>query len=605
MNTTALIYKYEPHASVVLASAVPQLSRELAVLGGVQGTQARFDPTSPKYLVTVVALPAALLALGLLSMLFLNLALLLRLCFHSASCYPLRSDPAVKSRRQLGLTSALCLFALGLGLTAYPLLLGNSGLDAGIADTLQQLRSLTRALAPLHADARSLASSSAALTSSLLLARGSCGGPQIDSAAVGPALSALKPPLATLSGLLDALVLQLDTATQYIGIYLGASARGPAVYALAALPVLLALCFCASALLRRSAALKLTLGLAVLYFYLSALAALPVLLATSLLADVCTDPFAKILSVAPQHGRVYNTTFYYSTCLGPSVLGAALGAAADGAATLNATLTAALGPGGPCSGGGGGAGAKDPNLLAMRSSAGAVSATVALAAAQHLPACPALQSAYVGLVDDAACGSLFSGLLLLAVGLLAGGVGAWLCVVLAAELSPHLDPAYYAQVYAGKDDDYDDDDLYSDDDDDDGSARGGDTIKEDDDEDEEEGKGGDGVGGEGGGGRRKKRRVAAELSLAEREGRQTEFDFASLSDALSADKNDDRRERLARIPDEDDEGTADEGGWGGRGDNDDASMGAISVLTGYRPEQGTEEALHGVASTPMGREDDL
>ena len=100
MNSSSLLTNYHARAYVQYASAIPEISRGLSVLGGVQGGSAHFDPASPKYLVTIVSLPAALFALGVLSMLAVLASLASRFLFRFMDCYPTRASPEDKAKRR-------------------------------------------------------------------------------------------------------------------------------------------------------------------------------------------------------------------------------------------------------------------------------------------------------------------------------------------------------------------------------------------------------------------------------------------------------------------------------------------------------------------------
>ena len=620
MNSN-LLKGYQPSPYVQYASTIPVMSHALAKMGGVQGGDPRFAPTSFKYLAPIVALPATAFLLGILSMFFMNVGLMLRCCFRPCACFPSKATREDNSRRRWRLTASLWLFSCLLLVSVGLIYLADSNLDLGIAELQRLLRLMHIVLTPINADAQSLASVGNSLATSLTAAKAACS----SAAAMVTTVSTLATQTKMLAGLMSAIIFQVDTIQLYIDLYLASESRRQALYALAALPILLALGFMVFSVCRCSTALKVLIGSGVIYYYIAVIALLPIMAVVSLLSDVCSDPFNKVLQAAPHGGRVYNLTHFYTTCEGDNIAGGYLEATWQAAVATNSSINALLGTtaGGACS-------ATDKNLLEMRIQSGLALSTMTIAAQdQHLPSCSIMNSVYTSLVSDAVCGYLFMGMLQVAGALMAGTLALWLCVVLASILSPHLDSAFFQQmVYVG--------DGNDDGDDDEGGREGGGNKKkyqrrrgwswfglggvddedEDEDQDEDEEEDEEGVGGEGK--RGDDRIVHADISQAEKEGRSTTFDWASLSEDMT--RTEDKCPRgggggtaltVSRIPDEEDE-EDDElvsiGGWGfvaGGGDVDGSV--SVSVLTRDVPREALspEEALHGLAVVPAGREDEL
>lgn len=305
---------YTPSVYVQYGVAMNRQSFLLLGLAGVRTERDSRFQLSAKYYLTLVGLPALLFLLGILSMSFMNMGLLARLCFRWLACYPQKSTSAQKTRRQRGLTLGVA-FASLLNLLSVALLyLANDHLDSGIVRLTASMRSLSALLDPLRGDLEAITGLATSLVASVASVANVT--PQCSVALQTSAL-VLQSSASAVQSVVGEVSAQTKILEGYLTTYLAPNARKYATYALAAIPLVLVLLHLALIHQKSASLLKILIGCSVGFYYLQVLAGLPTTLLSSLLADVCESPFSKILGAAGSpRSDVYNLTRYYSTCEG-------------------------------------------------------------------------------------------------------------------------------------------------------------------------------------------------------------------------------------------------------------------------------------------------
>lgn len=549
-GSIALLSSYKPNIFVEFAQIIPKYSFQLLKMAGVSGGDPNFNPSSDKYLITVVAIPAALFLLALFSMSLMNIGLIARSFCRFCTCYPIKASGTVKMRRQKRLILALSCFSLFLLSSVALLYLANENLDFGITKSQEVLASISVSLNALKLDASSALYHVRKLSEALAKARDTSPDPAAISASpLNTSISSLASQTLALSILMTSLSFQASVVREYISQYLAGINRKIATYVLAAIPVLLAASFPTLACRRNSAGLKWLVACSVVFYYIVVLIGLPAMLATSVLADVCGSPFENLLKAIPSTDA-YNTTRYYTTCMGGNPLMRYVDVASAASDAVVANIDSLISAGAMSS--------LDANVVSMQSATGTIRTAWADARASHVPECSAFRKLYVVLVDEEICGHLFTGLLELSLSMLLASFMLWMCATLAALLIPHFDPAFYAQIYPND----------------------GDSEHSDIDEEEgfEEGKNHHDDSSS----LHSKPSVMADTSQAEKDGKAISFDWASLDEEMSL-QGSKRAPGVERIPDEDD------------------SM-SVSVLTQIL---NPEDIVHAVAINNAGIEDEL
>ena len=552
---------YKASVYVRYGVAIPQQSFELLGLAGVHTERDTRFQLSTKYYITLVGLPVLLFLLGIFSMTLMNLGLLSRYCFHWMSCYPQKLTPSLRRRRQRALTGGVMIASLLSLLGVALLFLANAHLDSGIDKLGATLSSLSLMIRPLREDLQALTRLAASLVAAVTTA--TAVSPQCSSAVLQSSATALQLSLAAVANVVDEVAARpTQTLNFYVSKYLATNVRKYATYALAVVPAVLALLFLALTHLQSLRGTKLLMGCSVVFFYVQVLAGLPAGLLSSLLADVCISPFAKILdAVGGPHSDAYNLTRHYTVCgEGPNLAQVLLVRAGQSAVPLRlAVKTLSAQP--ACS-----SETATSALWAINATTRAASLNITHALG-NVPSCATFRALYVDLIDKSVCQGLFPGLLEMALSLLLGSFALWMSVVLASLLCPHYDPEFSQQVYVGSKEGEEEDE----------------EEQDDEEEDEEEGD------GEGGGEGKDGEPTTAET---EQKASPASFEWGLLKDDDSVSSEQRslelmvRRDRSSPYSNRDEE----EGGDG------------VSLITQHLTQ---EEFIHDMALNDPGREDDL
>jgi len=135
-------------------------------------------------------------------------------------------------------------------------------------------------------------------------------------------------------------------------------------------------------------------------------------------ADFCMEPTANLLQITPE--SLYNTTQYYTSCVGDNPLQPSLSAAEQLIQQTAAGVQAALDT--TCPG--------DTYLLDAQQVIGTIQAT--FAQIESTMACPPIQNSLVGLLNDSFCTETYSGLYTMWYALFVCGAGLWAMTVACA-----------------------------------------------------------------------------------------------------------------------------------------------------------------------------
>ena len=468
---------YTPTDFVQYGLTIPKQSYVLLRMAGVRTrTGTRFQ-LSTEYYITLAGLPVVFFLLAIVSMALMSAGLVGRVCCRWLACFPQKYTTAQKKKRQRILYAAVVFCAvILLGSVALFVVVAAAKIDGGLSKAQSALGSLRTLLEPIGADMEVLKSVVGSLGASLAITRAQCTGQAAATVTLATRISSLASSTTDVATIIKQVIAQITSLDTYLAQYLGDTVRKYMTYVLGIVPALLGLLFVLLPYCEASFALKGLVGFSVVYYYLQALLLLPISLIVSLLADVCDDPFQKILgAVGGPSSVIYNMTHYYSTCVGGNPAVAMLVEARLKANSVQLAVQSLL---------------LDPSCSAMPAAATALRSINLTAAATarnitqsllDVPACTSFRSQYADLVGKAVCGDFFSGIFVIAAALLLGSFALWMCVVLTALLYPHFDPLRQQQVYVkGGDEDQggdgqegfeedDEGDGFDDDDDDDGA----------------------------------------------------------------------------------------------------------------------------------------
>jgi hypothetical protein len=277
----------------------------------------------------LLIIPLVIFILGVLSLFFLNVGLLFRCCCLCCKCLPtINSDVAesenlAKFKRNrtviLVFFYMFCLFALAADQLSW---IGNVAVSKGVDNVKESINGLKTIFIALSADAASLVKLAVTLRADFNSAVATC--PQINNLQqyipayenyAGSYLSAINGIPGDLNDLND----KIDFYAVYY--------RNIAFYLIWALAIFSILSMVLWQLCKKVIMLKLSMFIGMLTYCLEIVVTLVFMIVTSLTADICSpSPSYNFVRLAPV-GDFKNLLSYYTSCVGPNVIGGYLDSA--------------------------------------------------------------------------------------------------------------------------------------------------------------------------------------------------------------------------------------------------------------------------------------
>ena len=382
---------------------------------------------SQSYAQKVLLVPAILCALGILSIIALNLGLLSRCCFQASKCLPKMkggytkeyADKMMSHKKTIFIVFfVLCFFVIAVDQIIF---YGGSKLDSGINNAKDSLNSVKDIFVRVDNDGNTLSSYGKHL-STLSSLNCNNGGFQTSlksyiskyNSAVS-SLTSVSHPLVTNANFVRD---QIDSTVSAYGDY--------ALYGVYAIAIISTIIFLLFHCCKTKGGMIFAIIWGQVSFVVIVVLSTIWLIITAFLADLCVDPVASIQNIAPS-GTVSNITQYYATCEGSNFLYQYTANAKSYAYQLNSSLALAISNPAVC-----------PNktaLVNMQAYAGKI--LYSITDIETAFACPSIRTLWLHFLDDGVCGDLYLGIFSMWVSQLVTSFLLFVLIVVAAIMYQH------------------------------------------------------------------------------------------------------------------------------------------------------------------------